>query len=205
MNRPDGNRARICRLLIAAVTAVAMLALPGAAAAHHGSHDAAADAGTVESFDPATGVLVVDLTAGGSISGLVVERTQIRCGEDKGRHHGRHGLRHHLRDHGASASRRDSTEGEDDHQVGEQEPGDDHGTRGLEPGEDDHQAGEDAPGRSENPGRGAERSAHCTADDLVAGATVKAAELVLFDGKALYKEVELARSAEPETVAPPSS
>jgi hypothetical protein len=203
MKRPDGNRARLCRLLIAVATALAVLALPGVAAAHHGSHDPAADAGTIESFDPATGTLVIDLTEGGSVSGLVVDRTHIRCGDDHGHHHGRHGLRHHLRGRGASASHSLGSEGEDNHRGREEEPGDDHGERGLEPGEDHHQTGDDPPGhdgtppgRSEDPGQGAEHSAHCTTDDLTAGATVKLAELVLLDGKAFYRKV---------VVAPPSS
>jgi hypothetical protein len=201
--KSHGNRARLGGALVAAAAVLALVALPGVAAGHEGSHDHAADAGTIQSFDPATGVLVIDLTEGGSVSGLVVDRTHIRCGEDNGRHRGRHGLRHHLRGHGA----------DDEGQQGREEgPADDHGGRGLEPNEDNHQNGDDPPGhdgtppgRSEDPGQGAAHSARCTTDDLVAGSTVKFAELVLLDGKAFYREVALARPVEPEVVAPPRS
>ncbi|HEX6688110.1 MAG TPA: hypothetical protein VF085_05535, partial [Solirubrobacterales bacterium] len=140
---------------------------------------------------------VIDLSEGGSVSGLVTPRTHIHC--DNGRHRGRHGLHHFGRSHGATASRHGG-EGEDNHQVGEEEPGDDRGDRGREPGEDNRQNGDDppghdgtAPGNSEDPGQGAEHSARCTTDDLVAGAAVESAELVLFDGNAFYREVELDR------------
>ncbi len=60
------------------------------------------------------------------------------------------------------------------------------------------QAGDDppghdgtAPGRSEGHGHGAEHPARCTTEDLTEGATVKFADLVLVDGKALFKMVAL--------------
>ena len=70
--------------------------------------------------------------------------------------------------------------------------------RGAQPGADNHGAGEDPPGqdgtppgRARAPGHGAERTHRCTVDDLTEGATVKFAELVLVDGKAIYKMVAL--------------
>lgn len=199
-----GNRARLGGALVAIVAALTLVALPGLASAHHG-HDDLADAGTIQSFDPASGVLTIDLTEGGSVSGLVTPRTHIHC--DNGRHRGRHGLRHHLH-HGATASDSgpgrggDRSEGEDNHRHGEEEPGDDHG-EAREPGEDNHTNGDDppghdgtAPGRSEGPGRGDEHGERCGSDDLTAGKTVKFADLVLIDGKAIWSVVVLPKDEE---------
>lgn len=197
---PQGNRARLAGVLVAVAAALALVALPGLASAHHGD-DGLADAGTIQSFDPGTGVLTIDLGSGGSVSGLVTPRTHIHC--DNGRHHGRHGLHHRLR-HGATASDRgpgrDDGAGEDNHRHGEEEPGDDHG-EAREPGEDNHANGDDppghdgtAPGRSEDPGRGDEHGESCGTDDLTAGKTVKFADLALVDGKAIWSVVALPAS-----------
>lgn len=190
MNRPHGKRAQLGGVLLAAAAALAILALPGLASSHERHHDHAADAGTIQSFDPATGVLVVDLADGGSVSGLVTPRTHIRCGEDNGRHRG-HG--HDLRRgrDGAAVSHEGT---EDEH--GGRGPGSDNSGRGEEPGEDTPGHDGTPPGSSEDPGRGAEHSERCTTDDLVAGATVKYAELVLIDGKAIYGLVGLEPTAE---------
>ena len=206
----NGKRARLGGVLVAVAAVLALIALPGLASGHRG-HSDPAPAGTIQSFDGETGALTIDLSDGGSVSGLVTRRTHIRC--DNGRHRGRRGLRHHRRGHGASASRRGGSEAEDNHQQGGEEPGDDRGGQGLEPGEDhggrglepgeDHQAGGDSPG-GDHHGR-------CTTAALTAGATVKIAELVLIDGKAIYKAVVLPRQApaeegEEETEeAPPSA
>lgn len=195
---PQRKRAGLAGMLVAVAAALALFALPGLASAHHG-HDSLADAGTIQSFDQETGVLTIDLTEGGSVSGLVTPRTHIHC--DNGRHRGRHGLRHHLRG-GATASHEGDRGGEggDNRGRGEEEPGDDHG-EGLEPGEDNHANGDDppghdgtAPGRSEDPGQGDEHGARCGTDDLAAGTTVKFAELVLVDGKAIYRLVALPKA-----------
>lgn len=179
---PHGNRARLGGILAACAAVVALVVLPGLASAHRG-HDDPAAAGTIQSFDPASGVLTIDLTEGGSVSGLVTPRTHVHC--DNGRHEGRHGLRHH----GATAS--DSGRGgggdgngEDNHRHGEEEPGDDHG-EGMEPGEDHHEAGD-------------EHGERCGTDDLTAGKTVKFADLVLIDGKAIWQFVALPKSEEEE-------
>lgn len=168
---PQGNRARLAGVLVAVAAAMALVALPGLASAHQGHDDSLADAGTIQSFDPGTGVLTIDLTEGGSVSGLVTPRTHIHC--DNGRHRGRHGLRHHLR-HGATASH--------DGGNGDDPPGHD-GT---------------APGRSEAPGQGDEHSRRCGTDELTSGKTVKFAELALVDGKAIFTVVALPRTEEEE-------
>lgn len=197
-----GYRGRLGGVLLAvALGALVMLALPAIGIGKRG-HDGHGPrpAGTISSFDPETHVLTVDLAKGGEISALVVRRTQIRCGED-GRRHRRHGQGQGQGDDHASASRRgsDSAEGRDgggEDEVGEargeDEVGDDHGGRGLEPGEDDrvHDEGDD-------------RGRHgCGAGDLVEGATVIKAEIVLTHGKAFFKKIgllpEQAVAPEPE-------
>lgn len=206
-----GNRARLGGVLVAvAAVLAALVALPGLASGHR-NHDGPAPAGTIQSFDRETGVLTIDLTEGGSVSGLVTRRTHIRC--DHGRHRGRHGLRHrrrhglrHKRGAGASASdRRDGANAggddrgrdelepdEDNH--GSDEPGEDRGHQGVEPDEDHH---------------GEDRRRRCGIDRLTEGATVKIAVLVLVDGKAVYKLVGLpkqppADEGKEETEAPPT-
>lgn len=201
---PHGNRARLGGILAALAAAVALVALPGVASAHHGQDDLA-NAGTIQSFDPESGALTIELSEGGSVSGLVTPRTHIHC--DNGRHEGRHGLRHHLR-HGATASDSgpghdgNGGEGEDNHSHGEEEPGDDHG-EAPEEGEDNHTSGDDpaghdgtAPGRSEGPGQGNGHGESCGTEDLTAGKPVKFANLVLVDGKAVWSIVALPKGEE---------
>jgi len=178
---PQGNRARLAGVLATVAAALALVALPGLASADR-NHHSPDPAGTIESFDRETGMLTIALAEGGSVSGLVTRRTHIRC--DNGRHRGRRGLRHRRR-HGmrhrrrAAAShargREDGEAGEDNHSAGDDPPGHD-GT---------------APGRSEGPGHGAEHSARCTTKDLTEGATVKFADLVLVDGRAIFRLVAL--------------
>jgi len=209
MRGPKGNRARLGGVLFAvALGALVMLALPAIGVGKHGSDDRGPHpAGTISSFDNETHVLTVDLAKGGEISALVVRRTQIRCGED-GRRHRRRG---HGRGRGgddASASRRGSDSGEDnsgpggggdDDELGddrgrrnEDEPGDDRGDRGgrggrgLEPGEDNHVHGDDRAHGEDHHGRGG-----CNAGDLVEGATVMRAEIVLTHGSAFFKKIGL--------------
>ena len=73
-------------------------------------------AGTIQSFDPSTGMLVVSLFGGGSVGGFVTEETEIECDDSGGE---------------ASASdSSDDGEGSDD--EGEDESGDDEGEEGSE-------------------------------------------------------------------------
>lgn len=187
-----GNRARLGGVLAAVAAVLALVALPGLASGHRG-HDDPAPAGTVQSFDSETHVLTIDLAEGGSVSGLVTRRTKIRC--DNGRHRGRHGLRHHRRGrgHGASASRRggEDESGNDRGSRGAGEPGDDRGSGELEPGDDHGVHAEPGDDRGHH---GVGGSRRCRAG-LTEGATVKIAELVLIDGKAIYKHVVLPKPA----------
>lgn len=188
----QGKRARLGGVLAAAAAVLAILALPVLASGHDHHHARAGDAGTIQSFDPETGTLVVALTEGGSVSGLVTSRTHIRCGEDNGHHHGQHGdsrrgRRGTTASHDGSGDRGNSGPGSENSGRGE-EPGEDTPGRGDEPGEDNPGRG-DEPG--EDPGHGDEHADRCTTEDLVAGATVRVADLVLTGGKALYTFVGL--------------
>lgn len=207
---PHGNRARLAGVLVAVAAALALVALPGVASAHHG-HDSLADAGTIESFDQETGVLTIALTEGGAISGLVTPDTHIHC--DNGWHRGMHGLRHHLR-HGRATASHDGSEGEEGDRHDEPGSDDDHG-EGVEPGGDDEAGDDDAaghdgapPGHSEGPGRGFEHSDRCTTENLTPGTTVKFAVLTLVDGKAVFAVVGLPQpegEEEDEAAAAPSA
>lgn len=201
---------RLTATLAAAVGLVAILALPGAAAAKDRNHDRIPDrwekrhhlslsvnqakrdqdrdrlrnlaefeagtnprdsdtdndgipdgqehAGTIESFDAQTGMLLIDLFGKGKISGLVTEETEIECD-----------------DSGGEASASDSSgddEGSDDDQQGEEAADDD--------GQGEESGGDDDQGSS------------CSTADLKPGATVDEAELELENGMAVFKEVELA-------------
>jgi hypothetical protein len=144
-----------------------------------GTGDGDENAGTIASFDAATGRLVIDLFGDDEIAGVVTERTRIKC-EDEHSHDSR---------------------GVHTRRSGEPEPGDDHGGHGIEPG-DDNGGGDSGPG-SDNSGPGSEHSgqsghddngsgANCSGADLIVGAVVEEAELEIEHGKATFDEVELA-------------
>ena len=155
-------------------------------------------AGTIASFDAATGRLTISLFGGDSISGLVTDQTEIKCEDEHST---------------SSASASDSGPGRgeeepgDDHGEGE-EPGDDNGGHGEEPGDDNGgDRGGDNSGPSDNSGPGSQNSGRhhdgeddhgdrlCTTAELVPGAVVEEAELKLRNGQALFKEVELSGNA----------
>lgn len=205
---------RLAATLAAAVGLIAILALPGAAAARDRNHDHIPDrwemrhhlstkvnqarrdqdrdhlrnraefeaetnprdpdtdndgvedgdenAGTIESFNPTSGELTIDLFGGGTISGLVTEETEIECD--------------HEHSSAASASNEGDEAGEDDQQGNE--PGDDEGA--------EDQSGDDDQGEQED------GSSNCTTADLQPGATVHEAELKVENGMAVFEKVELA-------------
>jgi len=161
-----------------------------------GVMDGHEQAGTIASFDAATGRLVIDLFGTDTVSGIVTEGTEIKC-------------EHHS---SASASNEgpgsgEAEPGDDRGGEGEVEPGDDrgdheevgddHGGRGEEEPGDDH-GGDDNSGPGSNnsgPGRGDDGEqaggANCTTADLVPGAIVQEAELRVANGQATFEEVEL--------------
>lgn len=141
-----------------------------------GVMDGNEQAGTIASFDAATGRLVIDLFGTDTIAGFVTDETEIKC-EDE------------------SSSASVSSEGSD---SGEAEPGDDNGGGGeIEPGDDnggDDQGDNSGPG-SDNSGPGHDGDDAgdriCTTAELVPGAVVEEAELKVRNGQATFHEVEL--------------
>lgn len=116
-----------------------------------GIPDGEEHAGTIQSFDPSTGMLVVSLFGGGSVEGLVTEETEIECDDDGSE--------------ASASSSSNSGEGSDD---------------GEEDESSDDESGDEGEGGSE-----------CTVADLVPGATVDEAELELENGIAIFEQVEL--------------
>ena len=142
------GKPKLARALPLAATAaiLAALALTIPALAHDGEGRSDDDpAGTIASFGQGSGVLTIDLAAGGSVSGLVTRFTWIDDGDRF--------------DHG------DRCDGDDDGRRARTwcRHGDDKGW---------HR------GRGDN-------------DDLVAGATVDDAVLVLKDGRSFFAKVDL--------------
>lgn len=129
------------------------------------------NAGTIQSFDTATGRLVISLFGGEEISGLVTDQTRIKCENE----------------HAPDVSMQS-------HQ-GEEEPGDDHGGHGEEPDDDngDH-SGPGSPNSGPGSGEDDEGEARCSTADLVAGTVVQEAELKAANGTATFEEVELLSS-----------
>jgi hypothetical protein len=228
MIRSQAKRPRVALALVAAGV-LALIALPGAAAAKDGNHDRIPDrwekdhhlstsvnqagrdqdrdhlrnraeflagndprdrdsdddgvvdgdenAGTIASFDAATGRLTIALFGGDSISGLVTERTRIKCEDEHSPDvsvRARHGEDEPGDDHGDRADDHGGNSGADDGDADNSGPGSSHSDRGPS-GHDDNGTG-----------------ANCTTSDLVAGATVEEAELELEHGTATFEEVELA-------------
>jgi hypothetical protein len=143
-----------------------------------GVMDGDENAGTIQSFDPETGRLVIDLFGGDTIAGTVNADTEIRCGHDHG---------------GASASDEGSSgPGSGDDPAGE--PGDD--PSGHDEGDDPAgEPGEGPAGHDEgddNHGTGGGEGRSCGAEALVVGATVEEAELELRNGTATFEEIDLA-------------
>ncbi len=165
-----------------------------------GVMDGEENAGTITSFDATTGRLTISLFGGDTVSGLVTDRTRIKC-EDE-----------HSPDLTVRARHGEEEPGDDRGGHGE-EPGDDNGGHGEEPGDDNGgAAGDDdhdnsGPGNNgeDNSGPGSSHSgrgpsghddngtgANCTTSDLIVGATVEEADLELEHGVASFDEVELA-------------
>jgi hypothetical protein len=186
------NASRMLKLVVvvAALSALVVGSLAGLALArdgnrsaerhrghHHRHHHHGAPAGTIASFDADTGTLTIALSSGDSISGLVTNRTRIRC-EDE---HSPDITRFH---------RGEDESGDDRGGHGEEEPGDDRGGQGEEePGDDRGDGDRSGRGPSGHDDNGS--GANCTTTDLVVGAVVDRAELELEHGSATFDEVEL--------------
>jgi hypothetical protein len=203
MNRPRRHRYRTAGALSLAIAMgllAAIGALAGIAVAKDGGHRVEKrhghrhhhhqPSGTIQSFDAATGRLTIVLLNEETVSGLVTDRTRIKCEDEHApdvtasRTHLRHGEEEPDDDRGGH---------------GEEEPGDDRGGHGEEPG--DNRGGDNSgPGNSNSVGSGSGPSGHddngtganCTTSDLIVGAVVTDAELEIEHGGATWDEVELA-------------
>jgi hypothetical protein len=129
---------------------------------HDGVGDEEENAGKVVSF--AAGKLTIALFAGGEISGLVNDDTEIECDEDEGRGDHEHG------DH------EDGEHGDEHHGDGE------HG---------DEEGDEDESGERAGASHGGGEDEECDTTALTPGALVEEAELKLTSRGAIWDEVEL--------------
>jgi hypothetical protein len=185
------RRARLGVLLVAALGAISIFALPGLASARNGS-DSSDGTATVKSFDQATTTLVVALPDGQTVSGLVTRRTKIRCEDQRGRRHGGNRIRGREAEPGDDRGGHGEEVGDDNGGHGE-EPGDDNGGHGIEPG-DDNGGASSGPGPSNSGPSGHDDNgsgANCTAADLVAGAAVEKVDLEFRGDSVVFDEVEL--------------
>lgn len=140
-----------------------------------GIPDGNENAGTIQSFDAATGKLTIALFGGETLSGMVTEQTEIECGNESSAK---------VSDNGGDES------GDAPDEAGE-EPGDDSGDEADESGDD---SGPGSPNSGPGDGEGDDNTAgaSCTTADMTEGATVKEAEVKLENGGATFEKVELA-------------
>jgi hypothetical protein len=188
MTHFKARRARLGGLILVALGALSIFALPGLASARHGSDDGGGSTATIQSFDQATKALAISLPDGQTVSGTVTRRTKIRCEDEHGNRRGGHGVRG-----------REAEPGDDRGGHG-QEAGDDNGGHGEEPGDDNGGSSGSGPSNSgsgpANPGPSGHddngAGANCTTADLIAGAAVEEIELDFGHDTVRFDEVELA-------------
>lgn len=140
---------RLASILTFVAIGLLAVAIAGPATAHDHRGFDDDPAGTISSFDPDSGQLVIDLADGGSVAGIVTRRTWIKSDRDASCDDERRGRPLHgwCRNDAKASS------------------GSEHGW-------------------SHGHGRG-------DSDDLVPGAVVEDAILVLVDGKAIFAKVDL--------------
>lgn len=130
-----------------------------------GTEDGDEGAGKVASYDPGTGELVINVFGGDTVSGLVTDETEIRCG----------------------------CKGTDDEYEDEDGPTPRHGGSSGSGG-DDSDGDHSGPGHGDDDDRsGHSDDRLCSTDELVEGAVVSEAELELTADGLVFDEVELVR------------
>ncbi len=140
-----------------------------------GVMDGNENAGAIQSFDPATGKLVIVLFGEETTTGLVTDETEIKCEhEDSG---------------SASASDEGGSDQASNDGQGEEEPDDDNGEDQGEDNEDG--SGPGSPNSGPGSGADDQGATSCTSTDLVPGAVVQEAEIQLENGAATFEEIEL--------------
>lgn len=147
-----------------------------------GVDDGDEGAGSIESYDPETGRLRINLFGGDVIAGWVTDETEVEC--DRGDDHG---------DEDGDGEGGDGGPGEGEGEDGVEGDEVDSLTRdgdeleGEEPG--DEESGDDE-GEDEADDDSDEESA-CSVDDLVAGAIVQEAHMHLSGDGVIFDEIEL--------------
>src|SRR5262245_65410083 len=126
------------------------------------------NAGVVDSFDPATGLLTIDVFNGPDVTGLVTSDTEIECGNED-----------------------EDEQGEDD------DPGEQNGNPGPGGDEEDHSGPGDDDDETEigetADEDGDEDEDECTIDDLVEGAIVHEAEIKVTADGTVFVEIEIVK------------
>jgi Bacterial TSP3 repeat len=139
-----------------------------------GVKDGAENVGTIVSFDPATGILVVTAAGGATVSGKVTADTEIKCGCQSGRD----GHGDHQGDHHGDATASHNGEGDDDATIP---------ATPATPGTD--------------PATPATPPVACTSASLVKDAVLREAELKLTADGPVWHELKLTTPA-PAPVTP---
>ena len=135
-----------------------------------GVEDGDEDGGVISSFDGTT--LTIDLANGGSITGIVDEDTEIKCGDEC--------------DH----------DGDDSGPGDNSGPSENSGSRHRDHGDDDP-ADEDEDNAdddsSEDSDSDESEEGDCSVADLAVGVAVHEAEIRVSNGDAVFEEIELAK------------
>ena len=140
-----------------------------------GISDGDENSGTIQSFDPATGMLVINVFNDGTVSGLVTSNTEIKCENENE----------------AENEVENEVENENENQVDNRDGGSDDNSGSGSSGSGDDNSG---PG-STNSGdqQGDDEGTACTTADLTPNTPVHEAELELANGQAVFEEVELVK------------
>lgn len=155
-----------------------------------GVEDGNENAGTIASFDPQTGRLVINLFNGDTVAGTVNDETEIKCGHECDGHHGDATVSDDGGDHSGPGRDGDGNQmlpppppGEGDNPAGDDEGNDPaDGPEGPGPGPQDQQ----------------EQDASCGPEALVVGAVVEEADLKVTQDGAIFEEIELSNQ-QPES------